>query len=273
MNKSILVLLFISVSLLADAVYNKNKKANRLYEQGKYEEALSVYEDALLESPEEKKLSMNKGSALYRLEDYDGAEESYNNALSIENNKARADLYYNMGNIRNMQGDRLMQMGDQQAMEKYKTARDNYIKSLDLKPHDRDAKWNLQITQEKIKQLEQQQKNKDNQDQQNKDQQNKQDQKKDQQQNKNDKQDQQKQQKEQQDKEQEKDKNKQQQNNREDQDKEKQKPKPQPRKSEEDMKKEEALRLLRQYADDDKELNKPNKKMKVLTGKKPEKDW
>jgi hypothetical protein len=33
------------------------------------------------------------------------------------------------------------------------------------------------------------------------------------------------------------------------------------------------LRLLRQYADDDKDLNKPQEKMRALTGKKPEKDW
>ncbi len=263
MNRTISIIFLLSFSLFADEVYTKNQKANKLFEQGKYEEALSLYEEALLESPEEKKLAINKGSTQYRLQDFAAAEESYKNALSVDDNKARADLHYNMGNVYNMQGDQLMQAGNQQAMEKYKAARDSYIKALDLKSNDRDAKWNLQITQMKIKQFEKQQKQQQQNNQNNKDQQ----------QNKNDKQDQQKQQKqkdeEQQDK---KEQDNKQQQNKEQQDQEqKQAPKPQP--SKKDMEKEEALRLLRQYADDDKDLNKPQKKMKALIGKKPEKDW
>ena len=51
------------------------------------------------------------------------------------------------------------------------------------------------------------------------------------------------------------------------------KPEPRPEKSKEDMKKEEAMRLLMQYADDADELNKPKKKAAVIKGKKSEKDW
>jgi tetratricopeptide (TPR) repeat protein len=267
LNKVALLLLIINSCLFADEVYSKNKKANKLYEQKKYAEALSVYEEALLESPENKKLSMNKGSTLYRLEDLEKAEESYKGALSVEDQKARADLLYNMGNLLNAQGDQLAMSGGSQAMEKFKAARDSYIKALDLKPSDQDAKWNLEITQQKIKQLEkqqqQQQKNQDNKDKQNqnKDQnqkgdKNKQDQKKE---------DQEKDKKDQQDK--------QQQDKKDEQKKEQQKQPPKPQKSEEDMKKEEARRLLAQYADDANELNKPKKKILVGKAKKPEKDW
>jgi Ca-activated chloride channel family protein len=263
LNKIILISICLIFSLHADEVYSKNKKANKLFEQGKYEGALSLYDEALLESPQEKKLAINKGSTLYRLEDFNAAEESYESALSVEDVKARANLHYNMGNVYNMQGDRLMQSGNQQAMEKYKAARDSYIKALDLKPDDHDAKWNLQLTQMKIKQMEQQQQQQNNQD--NKNQQN---QDKNQQQDKNNKQDQ----KNQQDQEQKKDENKQQQNQ-EQKDQQKQQQQPKPQQSKEEMEKEEALRLLRQYADDDKDLNKPQEKMRALTGKKPEKDW
>lgn len=263
MNKIFLIILLIITSAFADATYNKNKKANKLYEQGKYAEALSLYEEALLEDPDEKKLSMNKGSAQYRLDDFNSAEESYKNALTVDDTKARADLLYNMGNIYHTQGDQLAPTGNPQAMEKYKAARDNYIKSLDLRPYDRDAKWNLQLTQLKIKELEKQQQQQQQQD--NKDQ-NKQDQDKQNQNQQQDKKDQQQQDK------QDQQKKDQQQQKPEDQQQE-QKPQPKPQKSEEDMKKEEAMRLLRQYADDDKELNKPQKKMRALMGKKPEKDW
>lgn len=260
MNRTFIIVILIAISISADATYNKNKKANKLYEKGKHAEALSLYEEALVEDPDEKKLSINKGSAQYRLNDFTGAEESYKNAITVKDTKARADLLYNMGNVYNTQGDQMAQTGNQQAMEKYKAARDSYIKALDLRPHDRDAKWNLQLTQMKIKELEkQQQQQQDNKDK------NKQDQDKQNQDQKQDKQDKQK-------KDQEEEEKKNQQQQPEDQQQE-QKPQPKPQKSEEDMEKEEAMRLLQQYADDDKELNKPQKKMRALMGKKPEKDW
>lgn len=265
MNRTFIIVILIAISISADATYNKNKKANKLYEKGKHAEALSLYEEALIEDPDEKKLSINKGSAQYRLNDFSGAEESYKNAITVEDTKARADLFYNRGNIYNIQGDQMAQTGNQQAMEKYKAARNSYIKSLDLRSHDKDAKWNLQLTQMKIKELEKQQQQQQ-QKQDNKDR-NKQNQDKQNQDKQQDKKDKQKKEQEEEEK-----KDRQQQQKPEDQQQE-QKPQPKPQKSEEDMEKEEAMRLLRQYADDDKELNKPRKKMRALMGKKPEKDW
>jgi hypothetical protein len=279
LNKFILFVLIPCFIIYADKVYDKNKKANKLYEQGKYEDALEIYHDALLESPENKKLSMNKGSAHYRLEEYDKAQESYERSLSVEDQKTRAELLYNMGNVLNKQGDRLASSGSPEAMEKYKAARDSYINSLDIDPDDRDAKWNLQLTQMKIKEMEkQQQQNKDNKDNKDKRDQKDQDkQQKEKQDNNKDKHDQEKDQQQEQ-KKQEKDREKkQQQQDRQKQEEEQkkagEKPQPKPEKSKEDMKKEEAMRLLMQYADDADELNKPKKKAAVIKGKKTEKDW
>jgi tetratricopeptide (TPR) repeat protein len=267
-----IIILAAALSLSADAVYTKNKKANTLYDAGNYDEALKLYEDALLESPGNKKLQMNKGSALYRLGQLDKAEESYKNSQTIEDQKARAAALYNLGNTYNSEGDQLAMAQNQQAMEKYKAARDSYIKALDVRPNDKDAKWNLQITQMKIKQMEQQQKqqqqNDKNQDKQDKNKQQNQQNQQNQDQNKKDnKQDQQQQNKEQQNKEQ-----KEQQDQQQDQSKEKPAPQPQEDKKKE-MEQKEALQLLMQYSDDAKDLNKPQKKMKVIGQKKPEKDW
>jgi len=284
LNKILILIPFLVSAIVADEVHSLNKKANRLYDKGKYAESLSLYEEAAGKDPKEKKLAANKGSALYRLQDFDKAEQSYKDALSIEDAKTRAAVLYNMGNVYNMQGDQLAQAGNQQAMEKYKAARDSYIKSLDVRPEDRDAKWNLQLTQMKIKEMEKQQQQQQNQDQNQQDKQDQQNQdqnkqnqdKKDQQnkQNQQDKQDQQKQDQQQQDKQdQEKQQNEQQKQEQQDAKKEEQKQQPQPKPSKEEMEKEEALRLILQYADDDKELNKPQKIMKPVDGKKPEKDW
>jgi Ca-activated chloride channel homolog len=265
-----------------DELHSKNKSANKLYEKGKYEEALKAYDNLLLEFPSEQKLKMNKGSAQYRLGQFDKAEESYNAAGSVKDKRALADLYHNLGNALYMQGDQLSASGNNAAMEKYKAALENYIKALDLRPSDRDTKWNTQLVQKKIKQMEQQQKQQQN-NKDNKQDQNKKDQDKQQQNQNQDKQDKNKdnqdKNKDQNKDQQKKDRDKQQQNQDKQQQQqakndEKQKPEPTPQeKKQEEMKKEEAKRLIEQFSDDDKDLNKKPEKVGVRRDKNVEKDW
>jgi len=262
------------MSSFSDELYSKNKNANSLYQSKKYDEALKSYDNLILEYPAEQKLKMNKGSAQYRLGDFDKAEESYGQAKEIKDKKALAALYYNLGNAQFMQGERLGAQNGQQAMEKYKAALENYIKSLDLRPSDRDTKWNVQLAQKKIKQMEQQQQqnnkdnkqNKDNKDQNKQDNKNQQNQDKKNQNKQDQKQDQNKKDDNKQDKQ-----NQQQDQNKKDQ--EQQKPEPTPQQKQEDMKKDEAKRIIEQFSDDDKELNKKPEKMGVAGQKKVEKDW
>jgi tetratricopeptide (TPR) repeat protein len=262
-----------STAIFADEVYSKNRQGNNLYQKGNYEEALKKYDDALLVAPTDTLLKMNRGSTLYRLNRLDEADSAYAGAISVKNKWKRADAHYNLGNIQFKEGDMLMQSGGQGASEKYKSALQNYIAALDLRPSDKDAKWNIELTQRRIKQQEQQQKNQDKQDK-NKDKQDKkQDQnKQNQNQDKNNKQDKDKNQNDQNNK----DRNKQdQQNQNSGNDKQQQQPpKPQPQDSKDAMKKKEAERIIAQFADDADTLNKPPKKQGFgLRMHKPEKDW
>jgi hypothetical protein len=282
----ILSLLFLSaLSAFPDQIYTKNKEANRLYKNGHYKEALKLYEDMAVEAPAEPKLKMNKGSALFQMGDLDKAEESYNNAAAgLKNKKALADLYYDLGNVHYMQGEQLGAKQDQGAAEKYKAAYEDYIKSLDLRDKDKDAKWNLQLASAKMKQMQNQQKNQSK-----NDKQNKQNQKDQQKQDKNNKdknnKDKNKDQKKDQDKDQQNKDNKQQQDkNKQDQQKqepqndknkqEQQKPEPTPQQQkQEDMKKDEAKKLIELYSDDEHDLNKKPPKTGAIGEKKSEKDW
>lgn len=269
------LLLFVVSFCSADEIYSKNRKANELYKKGKFDEALKLYEDALLLSPSDEKLKMNQGSSLYKLGDFDKAEESYNGALSVKDKKIRSDAHYNMGNILFKKAEQIQQQDLQSAQEKYKSALQHYIESLNLSPDNIDAKWNLQLAHEKIKQLQQQQqqqqqnkddKNKnDNKNDQNKQQQNN-DQKKDQQ-NSQDKKENQNDDK-QQDKQQQ---DKQQQDQQDQQQQQQQQSEMKEAEDQKDMKKEDARRLIELYADDADSLNKPSKKN--AQPRQPQQDW
>ena len=272
----------------ADQIYTKNKKANQLYKKGDYNEALKMYEDLAVESPSEPKIKMNKGSALFQMDSLNKAEESYNNAATgLKDKKALADLYYNLGNTQYMQGEQLAAQQNQGASEKYKAALENYIKSLDLRPHDKDTKWNVQLANAKMKQMQNQQQKNQNDKNKNDKNDKKQDQKNQQQdQNKNDKNKQDKNNKDQKNKDQQnKDQNKdnkqdnkndqQQQNAQNDKNKQnQQKPEPTPQQQkQEDMKKDEAKKLIELYSDDEHDLNKKPEKAGVFGERKGEKDW
>jgi len=270
----------------ADEVYSKNKKANRLYKEKKYEEALKLYDDALLLSPSDNSLKMNKGSTLYRLGEFDKAGEAYIGALSEEDKKKRADAFYNLGNILFRQAQQMEQSGDQGALEKYKEALQNYIQSLDLRPDDKDAKWNLQLAHMKVKENQEKQNNQNNnqnnqnkqdkQDKQDKDKQNKQDNQNNQ--DKKDQGDQNQQNKEEQDKKEDQQQENKEQQNQSDENRKQQEQKEQQTDAKQqeddsrDMKKEEAERIIELYADDADSLNKPMKK-KGAKAPRPEKDW
>jgi len=159
-----IMVLFVAVrfaAVTADEVYSKTEAANRLYKQGKFAEALKLYEDALLLSPQDDKLKINRGLALFGTGDVAGAEKSMEGALSEKDRNTLATAHYNLGNILYRKGEAMMQKGDQQAKEAFTKARDQYIQSLDIDPTAIDAKWNLQLTHARLKQLEQQQQQQD----------------------------------------------------------------------------------------------------------------
>jgi tetratricopeptide (TPR) repeat protein len=149
--KHLQVVLIIVISLvshlLGDETYDINKRGNSLYKSKQYKESIKQYDDAILLSPSDARLKMNKGSAHYQIGELDKAEEAYTAALSSGNKDQLADAHYNMGNILFKQGAQMYQSQSQQqqAIEKFKGAYEQYIKSLDLRPSDYDAKWNLQL--------------------------------------------------------------------------------------------------------------------------------
>jgi Ca-activated chloride channel family protein len=115
-----------------DSVRSRNLEANRLYEDGRFEEALSAYQSLQAERPDLPELSYNAGNTLHRLQRFDRAIAETQRALPPTTIELGAATYFALGNHYFAQQDL------ENAFESYKSA-------LLLDPDDGDAKWNLEL--------------------------------------------------------------------------------------------------------------------------------
>jgi tetratricopeptide (TPR) repeat protein len=88
---------------LADA-YFWSLKAGALYKQGKYNEAITAYDEAIRLDPNRALVWNNKGTALSELGKYDEAIEAYDEAIRLDPNLAIARN--SRGNILNAQANK-----------------------------------------------------------------------------------------------------------------------------------------------------------------------
>ena len=139
---------------------------NRLYDEGRFQEAHEKYLEGLAAAPEAGVIRFNDGNALYRDENYERAVEAYQRALESGDPALASSAWYNLGNAL------YRQQQLQESLEAFKQA-------LRLNPTDTDAKHNLERVLEELQQQQNQQQ--DQQDQQQEDEQQDQQQQDDQQ--------------------------------------------------------------------------------------------
>ena len=117
---------------------------NRLYDEGRYEEAHEQYLEALREAPDSPIVPFNDGNALYRTEAFDRAMEAYRLAVESGDPAVESQAWYNLGNA----------LYKQQQLE---PALEAYKEALRRNPADSDAKHNDEIALEELEQQEQEQ--------------------------------------------------------------------------------------------------------------------
>jgi tetratricopeptide (TPR) repeat protein len=139
----------IAFALLAASLFTAEqgdvRDGNRLYGEGKFDEALAAYESAEKAQPSPE-ISLDRGDALYKLGRFDEAAEAFARALNQPEQGFQAKALYNAGTAKARGGDR-------------EGAIEALTRALELDPEDRDAKWNLEMLLRKPP--EQQQKDKD----------------------------------------------------------------------------------------------------------------
>lgn len=127
----------------AESAATKNKAGNRLFEQGKYQDAEKAYLQAQGDMPGRPELSYNLGNALLKQKKYDQALQELHQAVSKGDKGLQAGSWYNAGNA-------LFDMG------RFQDSAQAYIGALRLNPADRDAKHNLELSLRKLREQKEQ---------------------------------------------------------------------------------------------------------------------
>jgi len=105
---------------------------NRLYEEGRFEEAHEKYLEALGDAPDSPLALFNDGNALYQSEEYERALDAYRRATEAGDAALASPAWYNLGNTF------YRQQRFQESIEAYKEA-------LRIDPGEIDYKHNLEL--------------------------------------------------------------------------------------------------------------------------------
>lgn len=119
------------------------QEGNRLYREGRYDEAHERYLEALRAAPDSPVIRFNDANALYQSDEFARAVDAYRGAIEAADPVLEAQAWYNLGNAL------YRQQQVEGALEAYKEA-------LRRNPGDTDAKHNLEVALEQLQQQEQQ---------------------------------------------------------------------------------------------------------------------
>lgn len=165
MIRRVLVLLLIVVGTA------RADTASRLYEQGRYAEALERYQKAAEKQTENWPLFYDLGAAAYKAGRPDEAAKAFERALGSSDPALQAKAFYNLGNSYYRLGEAAEKQSIEQAMPHYQHSLKSYENSLAVQPQDADAKFNRDMVKKKIQELKKQQQEQQQQNQQNQQQQ------------------------------------------------------------------------------------------------------
>lgn len=163
MKKRLVIGMMLSVAMALKGYAQDDQKTirngNRLYKEGQYEQAQSLYQQAATNSPSNAVARYNLGNALYRNNQFADAEKEFDAAITAAPDKALAQkAWYNKGLAL------IKQKKLEESIEAWKEA-------LRLDPTDEDARANLQkalseLNKQKQNQQQEQQQQKQQQNQQ-----------------------------------------------------------------------------------------------------------
>lgn len=129
------------------------KDGNSYYKQGEYDKALEKYKAAGEASPDSDIANFNKGTAYYQKGQYQAAIDAFSKALNTEDKKTEADSTYNIANAKYKLGSSNVDRDINSAVGLYRESLDYYKRAIELDEGNRDAKYNHELVERKLKVL------------------------------------------------------------------------------------------------------------------------
>ncbi|MBN1410281.1 MAG: tetratricopeptide repeat protein [Spirochaetales bacterium] len=129
-------------------------KGNSAYTEGQYKDALDYYEKSESTLPESPYVYFDKGTAYYKLGDYEKAKEAFEKAaVKTKDRKLETLANYNLGNCQFQEGQRQKDSDLKKAVESFRNSIKFYQAALDRDKDFRDAAHNIEVTRLIVKDL------------------------------------------------------------------------------------------------------------------------
>ncbi len=171
----LIVLLALAATQIAcaDSARDLLGQGNKLYASGQFGDAITQYDQALVENPQAAEPKFNKANSYYRLDDLANAIDLYKEAAAeAKDMKLVAKAKYNLGNTFFQQGMKQRDANLQKALEDLQTSIGYWRQTLDIDTENQNAARNIEVARLIIKDIiDQINKQKEEQDQQQQDQQ------------------------------------------------------------------------------------------------------
>ena len=131
-------------ALVASVAVGQNRVQIPAVPEEKVSRGLSYYENILKDNPALPEAHFGAGHSAYTIENFERAQKEFEAAAQSEQEQLQSLSYYNLGNTLHRQGQ----------LEQSLMA---YRKAIQLDPTDLDAKYNYELTQRMLEQMQSQQ--------------------------------------------------------------------------------------------------------------------
>ncbi len=142
------LVLVLPIAALGFRLLAQEPAGNRAYRGGDYPTAVERYREALARRSLPR-IEYNLGTALLRLGEWESAGRRLSAALQAQSPELRARAFYNLGNAEARAGQE-----EGVGREALRAAIDAYRRALLLDPGGEDARWNLELAQRRLAELE-----------------------------------------------------------------------------------------------------------------------
>ncbi len=155
MNIILVIILLFSQPVLcfAESAAKAVRKGNQLYKEKKYDEAIKNYNEAQITMPDSEVVNFDTGAALYKKGDYEKAMDSFIKGLTTEDPALESKANYNIGNSKYRQAELKENTELEVAIALCREALDYYKRAIELNEKDKDAKYNHEFVEKKLKTL------------------------------------------------------------------------------------------------------------------------